>query len=40
MITLRTGGYTAPGKGSVVQVAPRQERVHLFHAESGERLNG
>ncbi|CAM3659577.1 sn-glycerol-3-phosphate ABC transporter ATP-binding protein UgpC [Micrococcus flavus] len=40
MITLRTGGYTAPGKGSVVRVLPHHDRVHLFHAESGERLNG
>ena len=39
LITLRTVGYTAPEKGSVVHVVPDPERVHLFHAETGERLN-
>ena len=39
LITLRTVGYTAPEKGSVVHVTPEQSRVHLFHAETGERLN-
>ena len=38
-ITLRTVGYTAPEKGAVIRVAPQMERVHLFHAETGERLN-
>ncbi len=40
LITLRTAGYTAPEKGAVVHVVPDPARVHLFHAESGERLNG
>ena len=39
LITLRTVGYTAPEKGAVVHVVPDPARVHLFHAESGERLN-
>ncbi|XNY99986.1 TOBE domain-containing protein [Micrococcus luteus] len=40
IITLRTVGYTAPEKGAVIRVAPEMERVHLFHTETGERLNG
>ena len=40
IITLRTVGYTAPEKGAVIRVAPQTERMHLFHAETGERLNG
>ncbi|MDO5634255.1 MAG: sn-glycerol-3-phosphate ABC transporter ATP-binding protein UgpC [Micrococcus sp.] len=39
LITLRTVGYTAPEKGETVTVVPDENRVHLFHAESGERLN-
>ena len=39
IITLRTVGYTAPEKGAVIRVAPQMERVHLFHAETGARLN-
>ena len=40
IITLRTVGYTAPEKGARIRVAPQMERVHLFHAETGDRLNG
>ena len=35
----RVDGRTPPKKGEVVHFQPKGDHVHLFHAETGERLS-
>jgi multiple sugar transport system ATP-binding protein len=39
-IIARVDGRRPPQKGEVVHFQPKEDHVHLFHVESGERLEG
>ena len=38
-IIVRVDGRTPPEKGTVVHLSPKGDHVHLFHADTGQRLN-
>jgi multiple sugar transport system ATP-binding protein len=40
LITARVDGRRPPKKGESVNFTPKEGHVHLFHAESGDRLGG